>query len=190
MNQKGLDMASPIEATRRHAIDEYKRTMTAAAHLGVRWVRPLPSPNRPDTKLLADGLRELADHGQPLGISILIENFAWIKNDPAAIPAVIAATGGTLRAQPDTGNWTDAARYDGLTKSFPFAVSCDFKAFALALDGSHAAYDLHRCFQIGWDAGFRGPWCLEHAHADLPTLLRELKLLRDQLHQWMQQAGS
>jgi hypothetical protein len=40
-------------------------------------------------------------------------------------------------------------------------------------------------FQIGWDAGFRGPWCLEHAHADFPQLLRELGVLRDLLRGWM-----
>ncbi|MDZ4287341.1 MAG: TIM barrel protein [Prosthecobacter sp.] len=186
MNQKDLDMTSPDAAVRRHAIDEYKRTMTAAARLGVRWVRPLPGPKRPDLKLLAASYQELADHGQTLGISLLVENFGWMKDDPEAIPAVIeAAAGAGLRAQPDTGNWTDAARYAGLAKAFPFAVSCDFKALEMTPDGGHAAYDLRRCFQLGWDAGYRGPWCLEHFHADLPTLLKEMGILRDQLRGWM-----
>lgn len=42
-----------------------------------------------------------------------------------------------------------------------------------------------RCFQIGWDAGFRGPWCVEHFHADLRQLVREMGILRDQLRGWM-----
>jgi hypothetical protein len=189
MNQKGLDMASPDAATRRHALDEYKRTITAAAPLGVRWVRPLPGLSRPDLNLLAACLRELADHGARFGIGILVENFGWIKDDPNAIPAIIAAAGGIVRAQPDTGNWTAAARYDGLAKAFPLAASCDFKAIALGPDGFHEAYDLHRCFRIGWDAGFRGPWCIEHGHADLPTLLRGLRLVRNQVLGWMKEAG-
>ena len=185
MNQRGLDMASPDEATRRHALDEYKRTIEAAARLGVRWVRPLPGTNRPDIKLLAASYRELIDYGATRGIGLLIENNGWMQKDPEGIPAVIQAVGPDLRAQPDTGNWSDAARYDGLAKAFPLAVSCDFKALGLEPDGSHKPYDLKRCFHIGWDAGFRGPWCLEHFHNDLRELLREMGVLRDQLRGWM-----
>jgi hypothetical protein len=189
MNQRGLDMASVDEAERRRALDEYKRTIDAAARLGVRWVRPLPSTNRPDIKLLAASYRELMDYGAKRGIGLLIENNGWMKSDPGGIPAVVEAVGVDLRAQPDTGNWTDAARYDGLAKAFPFAASCDFKALELEPDGSHKPYDLKRCFEIGWKAGFRGPWCLEHFHTDLRQLLREMGILRDQLREWMRAAN-
>jgi len=121
-------------------------------------------------------------------LGVLVENFGWMQGDPDAIPALIKAVGPGLRAQPDTGNWTDAARYDGLAKAFPFAVSCDFKAKELGADGAHAAYDLKRCFQIGWDAGFRGPWCFEHQHADLAQLLKNMARLRDLLRGWMRAA--
>jgi hypothetical protein len=187
MNNPGLDLASADEATRRHAITEYKRTMDAAARLGCRWVRPLPGPRRPDLARLAEGYRELMDYGAARGLTLLVENFGWMQDDPDAIPAIIRAVGPELRSQPDTRNWTDRARYEGLAKAFPFAVSCDFKPFALAPDGSHPAYDLKRCFQIGWDAGFRGPWCFEHFHNDLAQQLREMALLRDQLRAWMQE---
>ena len=188
MNNPGLDLGSADEATRRHALAEYKRTMDAAARLGVRWVRPLPGPKRPNLARLADGYRELLDYGAARGLGVLVENFGWMQGDPDAIPALIKAVGPALRAQPDTGNWTDAARYDGLARAFPFAVSCDFKAKELGPDGSHADYDLKRCFLIGWDAGFRGPWCFEHQHADLAQLIREMKLLRDLLRGWMRTA--
>jgi hypothetical protein len=107
-----------------------------------------------------------------------------MQDDPDAIPAIVAAVGRDLRAQPDTGNWTDTARYTGLEKAFPFAASCDFKFRALAEDGTHPAYDLRRCFRIGWDAGFRGPWCFEHFHTDLDALFRDLALMRDRLREW------
>ena len=188
MNNPGLDLGSADEATRRHALAEYKRTMDAAARLGVRWVRPLPGPKRPNLARLADGYRELLDYGAARGLGVLVENFGWMQGDPDAIPALIKAVGPALRAQPDTGNWTDAARYDGLARAFPFAVSCDFTAKELGPDGSHADYDLKRCFLIGWDAGFRGPWCFEHQHADLAQLIREMKLLRDLLRGWMRTA--
>jgi hypothetical protein len=185
MNQPGLDMASPDEAIRRKSLEEYRRTIEAAALLGVRWVRPLPGSRRPDLKLVAEGFRELIDYAAPKGISLLVENFGWMKDDPEAIPAILKAVGPGLAAQPDTGNWTDEARYRGLELAFPHAVSCDFKFFALGPDGSHAAYDLKRCFDIGWTAGFRGPWCFEHSHQELPELLRGMKRLRDLLRDWM-----
>ena len=162
--------------------------MDAAARLGVRWVRPLPGPKRPDLAQYAAAYRELIDYGASRGLGVLVENFGWMQGDPDAIPALIKAVGTGLRAQPDTGNWTGAARYAGLAKAFPLAASCDFKAKELGRDGSHAAYDLKRCFQIGWDAGFRGPWCFEHQHADFAQLLREMKLLRDLLRGWMRTA--
>lgn len=188
MNQPGLDLGHPDLAVRRHAITSYKFTMDAAVRLGVRWVRPLPAARRPDYAVLAEGLRELIDYGGVRGLGVLIENFGWLMDDPDAIPAVIRATGPGLKAQPDTGNWTDAARYEGLAKAFPFAVTCDFKAFELDADGEHKRYDLRRCFQVGWDAGYRGPWFFEHFHHELAPLIRELGLLRDRIRQWTKEA--
>ena len=188
MNQPRLDLGSRDDAIRRYALDEYKQTMNAAARLGVRWVRPLPGVRRDEHTRLVESYRELIEYGANLDISVLLENVGWISDAPDAIPAIIAETGPALRSQPDTGNWNDAVRYSGLEQAFPFAASCDFKARELQPDGTHAAYDLERCFRIGWDAGFRGPWCLEHAHADLAVLKREFALLRDQLRGWMSAA--
>ncbi|MEN9636881.1 MAG: hypothetical protein RL077_5285 [Verrucomicrobiota bacterium] len=184
MNNPGLDLASEDESVLRHAINEYKRTMDVAARLGVRWVRPLPGPKRPDFARVASVYRELMDYGASRGLTLLVENYGWMQDDPDAIPSLIKAVGPGLRSQPDTRNWTDGVRYEGLTKAFPYAVSCDFKPFAFEADGSHPRFDLRRCFQIGWDAGFRGPWCLEHFHDDLREQFREMGLLRDRLQQW------
>lgn len=190
MNQKGLDLATPDETLRRESIAVYRRTIDAAALLGVRWVRPLPGPKAPDLKLLAQSYRELIDYAGEKGMGVLLENFGWMQDDAEAIPRIIRAVGPELKAQPDIGNWTDAARYDGLAKAFPFAASCDFKARELAVDGTHKAYDLKRCFDLGWQAGFRGPWCFEHFHADLPQLFREMGQLRDMLRRWMKNSTS
>ena len=186
MNQPGLNLGSNDKAERRQAIDEYKRTIDVAALLGVRWVRPLPGPQRPDLARLASAYRELIDYAAPQNISLLIENFGWLASDPAAIPDIIKAVGSGLAAQPDTGNWSEnTVRYAGLTRAFPLAVSCDFKARNLGPAGEHDAYDLKRCFDIGWDAGFRGPWCFEHADENLAQLYANLGLLRDRLRQWI-----
>ena len=181
-NQADLGHADPIR--RRAALAEVKGAFDAAARLGVRWVRPLPGIRRADLARITESYRELSDHGGERGLTVLVENIGWMKDDADGIPDLIRGVGPALRSQPDTGNWADTVRSAGLAKAFPFAASCDFKAFDLAPDGSHAAYDLARCFDLGWDAGFRGPWLLEHFHADLKQLLREMGWLRDQLRTW------
>lgn len=186
MNQKDLDMASPDADTRKRALDEYRRSIDAAQRLGCRWVRPLPSTKRPDFKWYAAAYRDLIEYAKPRGIELLIENNAWMQDDPSAIPQVIQEVGAGLHAQPDTGNWTAKSRYDGLRKAFPLAVTCDFKAKEFGPNSEHPAYDLHRCFTIGWQSGFRGPWCFEHAHEELPGLWRGLIMLRDLLRKWME----
>ncbi|MEW6302849.1 MAG: TIM barrel protein [Verrucomicrobiota bacterium] len=190
MNQPGLEMASPVADTRRKALDEYKRTIDAAARLGVRWVRPLPGNQKPDLAILAASYRELIDYGAPRGITLLVENFGWMQSDPEALPAVVKAAGQGCAAQPDTGNWANnEVRYPGLAKAFPLAVTCDFKAKKMGPDGAHADYDLKRCFDIGWNAGFRGPWCIEHPNPDLKELWHEMRWLRDRLQEWMAGRG-
>lgn len=185
MNQD-IDMASPDAAARRAALDEYRRTIDAAHRLGCRWVRPAPQGNKPpDLQLLAAGFRELIDYGGPKGISLLVENNAWMRSDPQGIPTLIRLVGAGLAAAPDTGNWTDAVRLEGLAKAFPLAVTCDFKAQQLGPGGEHDAYDLKRCFEVGWQAGFRGPWCLEHFNKTLDGLWRGFARLRDMLRGWM-----
>jgi hypothetical protein len=186
MNLQNLDLGSEDEDTRRHAIGEFKRTIEAAAILGVRWVRPLPGNRRPQLATLAKSYRELIDHAAPHGISLLVENFGWLSSDVDAVPELIKAIGAGVAAQPDTGNWANNdVRYSGLAKAFPLAATCDFKFMALAADGSHAAYDLKRCFDIGWEAGFRGPWCFEHQHPVLAVLMRDFGVMRDRLREWM-----
>ena len=187
MNQKGIDMGSPDEEDRSRAIEVYKATIDAASVLGCRWVRPLPLPIAPDFDAYVRSYRELIVYAKEKNISLLIENFGWIQDDPGAIPRVIEAVGEGLSASVDTGNWTDRARYDGLARSFPLAVTCDFKAKTLGPSGRHDAYDLKRCFQIGWDAGYRGPWFFEHTNASLSKLMKEMKLLRDMIRTWTNQ---
>jgi len=190
MNLRDLDLGSEDEGMRRHAIDEFKGTIDAAALLGVRWVRPLPGNKRPVMATLAKSYRELIDHAAPRNISLLVENFGWLSSDPEAVPELIKAIGSGVAAQPDTGNWANnEVRYAGLARAFPLAASGDFKFMALAEDGSHAAYDLKRCFDIGWDAGFHGPWFFEHANADLADQLRNFRLMRDRLRGWIAARG-
>lgn len=196
LNQKGLDMNSSDVGIRNKALAEYRKSIDAASKLGCRWARPLPLKETPDMRLHVSAYRELADFAAERDMQMLVENYQWMESDPNSVVTLLgkigeSAGGGIgVAACPDTGNWKDnTIRYAGLKATFPIAVSCDFKARAIGSDGSHALYDLKRCFTIGWEAGFRGPWCLEHANADRAALFRELSLLRDQLRGWMKNAA-
>lgn len=185
LNQRGLDMNSRDPDVREKAIREYKRSIEAASKLGCRWARPLPLKEKPDMSRHVAAYRELADFAAERDMQMLVENYQWMESDPNSVVTLIRKIGHGVAACPDTGNWKDNdTRYAGLKATFPIAVSCDFKARAISADGSHPLYDLKRCFSIGHEAGYRGPWCLEHANADRDALFRELAWLRDQLRAW------
>jgi hypothetical protein len=186
MNYPDADMGSQDADARTRALSRYRQAIEAAARLKIPWVRPLPTRTRPHLPTYLASFRELADHAGKHGIRMLVENYGWMESDPETVPRLIKEVDRNLAACPDTGNWSsDEVRLAGLARMFPLAVSCDFKARELGPAGEHTAYDLHRCFEIGWKAGFRGPWCLEHAHPDRQQLFRELVLLRDSLGKWM-----
>lgn len=190
MNQPRLDMNSPDAAIRNKALDTYKASIDVASHLGLKWARPLPRVPKPDMKIHVASYRELCEYGAERNVQLLVENYGWMQSDPGSVVKLVQAIGENVAACPDTGNWdSDEIRYTGLKQTFPIAVTCDFKARNLGPRGEHPLYDLKRCFEIGWNAGFRGPWCFEHANRDRKELFKELLLLRDMLQAWMQAAA-
>ncbi len=189
LNQKGFDMNSGDKQVRRRAIKEYKRSIDIAATLGCRWARPLPASDKPDLQVHVASYQELCDYAADRNVQMLVENFGWMQSDPNSVVDLVERIGHNVAAGPDTGNWnTNAIRYEALQKTFPIAVTCDFKAKQMGADGSHAAYDLQRCFKIAWSAGFRGPWCFEHGNADTSVFFRELAWLRNSLRSWIRDA--
>jgi len=185
INRPDVDVGNADPAVRRKAVDQCKRWIETSGRLGLRWARPLPLKQPPDRAGFVAAYRELADYAREHRVRMIVENYGWMSDDPDKVPRLLEEIGPDVAAGPDTGNWSnDEVRYAGLAKMFPGAVTCDFKAGRLGPAGEHAAWDLKRCFTIAWDAGFRGPWCFEHAAPDRATLFRELRLLRDMLRSW------
>ena len=158
MNQR-VNMSSPDKEERGEALRVFKASIDAAALLGCRWVRPLPRSEKPDPALQKAAFDELIDYGAERNITVLIENFGWMMKDPDSVVNLVSAIGkDRVQVGVDTGNWSDnKIRYPALEKTYPLAVTCDFKAKKLGTEFEHPAYDLKRCFDIGWAAGFRGP---------------------------------
>ena len=191
VNDATLHFEADDPLARRRALDEYKQWIDAAAVLSVRWLRPFPAAKTPPRwETLVASYAELAEHAAPHGITLLIENYRWVEDQPDAIPRLVAALPGRVAAQPDTLNWVDhATRLRGLEAAFPHAVSADFKVRELGPNGEHPLYDLRACFDLGQRAGFRGPWCIEHTHTDKATLLRELRTIANMLRAWSRSAA-
>ena len=194
-----LYASDPAEAAA--AMGEARRMVDVAAWLGARWIRF----TLPEQKTLAGALsrhRELLDYAATKSVQVVVENGGWMRARADSIQLGVEALNSAGEAvdegaaaqpmalaapAPDTGNWNDEIREEGLTRSFPGAVTCDFKVYDLNEDGRHEKYDIHRCFEIGWQAGYRGPWLLEHWNEDTSALVRDLLLLRDQLRIWMKE---
>ena len=189
LNQPGLDLGSLDRELRNETRKVYRASVDAAALMGMRWVRPLPAARSGSRQLLVEGLRDLAEYAGRKQIGLLVENYGWMQSDPDAVVDLITEVGHDLAASPDTGNWSNNdIRYAGLAKTFPIAATCDFKVKTLGAKGQHPAYDLERCFRIGRDSGYRGPWCIEHGHRELKDFYREHLLIKEMLERWLRGA--
>lgn len=189
INRGDVDIGHADSAVRAEALRICKHWIDTSAQLGLRWARPLPFKDRPDRQVYVASYRELSEYAAARNVQMLIENYGWLAEDAEEMPRLMREIGVNIALGPDTGNWAnDTLRRTGLTAAFPHAVTCDFKAGRLGPNGEHSAWDLKACFDIAWRAGFRGPWCFEHAHTDRATLFRELALLRDLLRRWMREA--
>jgi len=185
MNQQEADLTSADPDVRRETMRIYRASIDAAHRLGCRWVRPALRDPKSKLETLATGYRDLIEYAAPKGISLLVENHGGMRTDPNAIPSIIAAVGRGVAAQPDIGGWTDETRDEGIRRSFPLAVTCDFKVFPFEPKGEHKPHDLKRCFDLSWDAGFRGPWCIEHFNDSLEGLWRGFARIAETLRKWM-----
>ena len=187
MNRRPGNIYDADPVKRQAAMEDRKRLIDAAAHLGAKWARPEGPKLRKDDRLDVSSHQDLAEYAATKSIQILIENGGWMKTRVDGIPRCIAALDSKVAASPDTGNFADFVRYEALRKAYPHAATSDFKFFKLSPDGRHPAYDLKKCFDVGWDAGFRGPWCLEHNTRNLKQLLNELRMVREMLLGWIAQ---
>ncbi len=186
VNHKFGDLYSQDSDERKLAMSNARQQVEIAAMLDARWIRfTVPKISSSDDASKVAAHRELAMFAGERGIQLLVENGGWLKSDPDSIQRVVKAIGHNVASGPDTGNWDDDVRYEALEKSFPSAVTCDFKVFDLDDKNHHAKYDIRRCFDIGWKSGFRGPWAIEHWNDDTKAYVRETTWLRDQLTKWM-----
>ena len=186
VNHKFGDLYAKDASDRRKAMTSARQLILAARWLGARWIRfPVPRPVAETRTATLSAHRELASIAKDHGVQLLVENNGWMRSEPDSVASLVKIIGSNAAPGPDTGNWNDNVRYEGIARSFPRAATCDFKVFDLTKDGQHQKYDIKRCFDVAWKAGFRGPWALEHWNENLGEFAREMRFLRDQLSKWI-----
>lgn len=186
VNHKFGDLYAKDGSDRRKAMANGRQQILAARILGARWIRfPVPRPVAKTRTETLSAHRELASIAKDHGVQVLVENNGWMRSEPDSVARLVKMIGSNVAPGPDTGNWNDDVRYEGIARSFLRAATCDFKVFDLTKDGQHQEYDIKRCFDVAWKTGFRGPWALEHWNENLSEFAREMRFLRDQLGEWI-----
>lgn len=90
-----LPIASAFESLRCAAVDELKRCLDAFAEIGSKWMNVHPDPRAPFHERAfvihrnVESLRELIDHGRPMGVGVMLENIPNGFNTAANIGQVL-----------------------------------------------------------------------------------------------------
>ncbi len=161
-------LAAAEESERNQAIENHRKWITAAAHLGCHSIRV--NAAGPDERELreeqalwaADSLQRLATIADPHGIDVIVENHGGFSSDGAWLAGVMRRAAhprvGTL---PDFGNfhlgddnWYD--RYLGVAELMPFAKAVSAKSHDFDEHGEEIHTDYRRMLRIVYEAGYRG----------------------------------
>ena len=195
-DQEGA-LGDPDASRRAAAVENHRKWLDAAAFLGCHSIRvnaQSEGSREEQVRLAADGLRRLAEHAEPFGLNVLVENHGGLSSDGAWLAAVMRRAAhpavGTL---PDFGNFRVSAepdvwydRYRGVAELMPFARAVSAKSHAFDADGRETGTDYHRMMRIVLDAGYRRHVGIEYEgagpeHEGILATLRLLERVRADL---------
>lgn len=167
-------LALPKDAERLPAIENHKKWIDAAKHLGCATVRVnLHGEGSSADKQAAsiDSLGKLGEYAAPLGINIVMENHGSDSSNGKWVAAVMKAINkpnvGTL---PDFGNFcishpwgqtqdpctNEYDRYMGVSEMLPFAKGVSAKTYDFNASGEQAIINYKRLLDIVKKSGFTG----------------------------------
>ncbi len=129
VNHKFGDLYADDANERQKAMAHARQLVTAARLLGAQWMRfsiPKPVPGSRTATLSAH--RELASVAESQGVQLLVENNGWMRSEPGSVAELVRIIGKNIAPGPDTGNWNDDVRYEGIAKSFTDAVHATSKS--------------------------------------------------------------
>lgn len=192
------ELASADAKKRHQSAENHKKWVEAAKFLGCHSIRVNAfGTGTPEemAKAAADGLHQLAEFAQPIGINVIVENHGGNTSNGQWLSGVIRSVGlpncGTL---PDFGNfctrrekgdmWNSPCveRYDnykGVAEMMPFAKGVSAKSYDFDAQGNCTEIDYPRMLKIVKDAGYTGYIGIEYEGSKLsePDGVRATKSL-------------
>jgi L-ribulose-5-phosphate 3-epimerase len=177
-------LGDPDTAKRREAVNNHKKWLDAAKTLGCVSIRVNAASDgtfEEQQKLAADGLRQLCELGDAVGINVIVENHGGLSSNGQWLAGVMKMVNhkrcGTL---PDFGNFYEYDRYQGVADLMPFAKAVSAKSHDFDAEGNESQKDYRRLMKTVIDAGFRSWVGIEYEGERLPEregILATKKLL-------------
>jgi len=145
---------------RKAAVEEYKPWLEAMKVLGGFCVRVdvrSSGDYEEQLKHAADGLNQLCDVAEKMGLQIVVENHGGWSSNGEWVAKLMKKVGrdscGTL---PDFQNFKDYDPYKGVEEMMPWAKIVCAKAIEFNEAGNEVRVDYGRMFRIVKKAGFKG----------------------------------
>jgi len=159
-----VDAKNQLDASnkdqRDKAVDEHKGWIDCAAQLGCDAVRVnCRSGGNPEANLknAADGVGRLCDYAKGSKVKVVIEPHGGHSQSPdwliKAMKALKRPNAGIL---PDFNNFGRYDRYEGVTKSLPYAPAVCAKALKFDTKGNEVHTDYFRMLKIVYESDFSG----------------------------------
>ena len=158
-------LGDPDKTKRISSVNNHKRWVEAAKHLGCHSIRVNASSSGSyddQQKLAADGLSKLSEFASTHGLNVIVENHGGLSSNGQWLSAVMKSVNmkncGTL---PDFGNFRIGGgktydRYKGVKELMPFAKAVSAKSHDFDDNGNEIHTDYHKMMKIVIDAGYRG----------------------------------
>jgi L-ribulose-5-phosphate 3-epimerase len=152
-------LGDPDTAKRREAVENHRKWLEAAKTLGCVSIRVNAASDGTfdeQQKLAADGLRQLSELGEPLGINVIVENHGGLSSNGQWLAGVMKMVNhprcGTL---PDFGNFYEYDRYQGVADLMPFAKAVSAKSHDFDDQGNESQKDYVRLMKLVAEAGYQ-----------------------------------
>lgn len=168
--QDEVDMAAADQAVRLADIDTVKAWMDRSRACGAPFLRANTDKHTEgrafDVNVIADSFRRLAEHGQSIGVTILVENHGGYSRDIRNVEAVVRAVDHPFcRALPDWGNSPGATTQERIASLAPLApyaalVSAKGRTFDEAT-WTHRDYDVAAMTEAFERDGYTGVYSVE-----------------------------
>ena len=169
-------LGDPDKSKRLSSVNNHKRWVEAAKHLGCHSIRVNASSSGSyddQQKLAADGLSKLSEFASTHGLNVIVENHGGLSSNGQWLSAVMKSVNmkncGTL---PDFGNFRIGGgktydRYKGVNELMPFAKAVSAKSHDFDDNGNEIHTDYHKMMKIVIDAGYRGYVGIEYEGSKL-----------------------